>query len=95
MNVDDLLREARKIWGDERLSLEEVAIRLGVVTGDIHRLARTHQESGHIDTAALQKEMGNLIFSTIRWCDDLGLDTTECLRAAQQAQRDYAKKLPR
>jgi len=33
----------------------------------------------------LKKELGNIIFSTIRWVDDLGLDVLECLDLAIEA----------
>lgn len=39
----------------------------------------------------LKKELGNIIFSTIRWIDDLGLDVLECLDLAIEAQEKFAK----
>ena len=39
----------------------------------------------------LKKELGNIIFSTIRWCDDLGLDVMECLELAIEAQKKFAR----
>lgn len=39
----------------------------------------------------LKKQLGNLIFSTIRWIDDLGLDPIECLELAIAAQEKFAK----
>ncbi|HSX30474.1 MAG TPA: hypothetical protein VLE99_00985 [Candidatus Saccharimonadales bacterium] len=92
MQIDDLLQEARKIWGDNKLTLEEIVIRMGVVLGDMNRIARTHQETGSINEAELKKEMGNTIFSMIRWCDDLGLDPKECIVMAQQAQQVYVQQ---
>jgi hypothetical protein len=38
----------------------------------------------------LKKELGNIIFSTIRWIDDLGLDVLECLDLAIEAQEKFA-----
>lgn len=95
VDIDDLLQQARKIWGDERLSLEEIIIRLGVVTGDLHRLARDRAEGQSVDEAELKKELGNVLFSTIRWCDDLGLSPTECIELAKQAQINYQQRLKR
>jgi hypothetical protein len=92
MTVDELLLEGRKIWGDTHLTLEEVIIRLGVVMGDINRFARDRAEGRQTSETALQKELGNVIFSMIRWCDDLGYSPQECIRLAQQAQLHYAKK---
>ena len=37
-----------------------------------------------------KKELGNIIFSTIRWIDDLGLDVLECLDLAIEAQEKFA-----
>jgi hypothetical protein len=42
-------------------------------------------------SAELAKELGNLIFSTIRWCDDLGYSPGECVRAAAVAQAKFAQ----
>lgn len=39
----------------------------------------------------LKKELGNIIFSTIRWIDDLGLDVLECLDLAIEAQEKFAQ----
>jgi len=39
----------------------------------------------------LKKEMGNIIFSTIRWCDDLGYDPEECINLARKAQKDFSR----
>jgi len=38
----------------------------------------------------LKKELGNVILSTIRWIDDLGLDVLECLDLAIEAQEKFA-----
>lgn len=38
----------------------------------------------------LKKELGNVLFSTIRWIDDLGLDVLECLDLAIEAQEKFA-----
>lgn len=78
--------------GNDTLTLEEIAIRLGVVMGNINRQARTKQETGNFNQQELKKEMGNIIYSMIRWCDDLGYDPQECIKLAQQAQQAYAKK---
>jgi hypothetical protein len=89
MDVNQLLQEARAIWGDDKLTLDEILIRQGVTIGDLHRLARDHDEGGELDETELKKELGNVIFSTIRWCDDLGYTPEECLELAKQAQAKY------
>ena len=41
----------------------------------------------------LKKELGNIIFSTIRWCDDLGYDPEECIRLAIDSQKKLGEEL--
>ena len=91
--------QARQIWGTDKLGLPEIAIRLMVGVGDLARLVRDHGAPLSVSHGAvaktvnneLKKELGNIIFSTIRWCDDLGLDVMECLDLAIEAQEKFAK----
>ena len=94
--------QARQIWGDNKLPLKEVVIRLTVGVGDLARLGRDgygiateKNENGEerelVWRRELKKELGNIIFSTIRWVDDLGLDVLECLDLAIEAQEKFAK----
>ena len=92
MDVQQLLKKAREIWGDEKLTLEEIIIRQGVAIGDIHRYARDKSEGKEVDEAELKKELGNIIFSTIRWCDDLGYSPEECIELAMRAQTEYRQR---
>ena len=92
MTIKELLAEARKIWGEDKLSLEEIIIRQGVAIGDIHRYARDKAEGNSKDEVELKKELGNIIFSTIRWCDDLGFDPEDCIELARQAQIKYRQR---
>jgi hypothetical protein len=89
MNIQDLLEESRSIWGAQKLSIEEIIIRQGVAIGDIHRYARDKSEGKAVNEDELKKELGNIIFSTIRWCDDLGFTPEECIELAKTAQRNY------
>ena len=95
-----LLVQSRQIWGDTRQRLPEIAVRLMVGVGDIARAARDGAPAPFFDPTdeaaverrkELKKELGNLIFSTIRWIDDLGLDVLECLDLAIEAQEKFAK----
>jgi len=95
MNIEGLLAEAREIWGDQKLTLEEIIIRQGVAIGDIHRYARDKADGKQVDEAELKKELGNIIFSTIRWCDDLGYSPTACIELAKQAQSRFRQSLKR
>jgi hypothetical protein len=55
VTIDELLAEARKIWGDKKLPLEQIIIRHGVVTGDMNRYARDAAEGKPTDEAELKK----------------------------------------
>lgn len=91
--------QGRQIWGDDELTLGEIIHRLMVGVGDLARLARDFPDRPMEDVSAknvalaqteLKKELGNIIFSTIRWVDDLGLDVLECLDLAIEAQEKFA-----
>lgn len=96
-----LLVQARQIWGDRehnRHTLDEIVVRLMVGVGDLARVTRglgmsRVQRAAHIQDelaqAELKKELGNVLFSTIRWIDDLGLDPLECLDLAILAQEKF------
>ena len=89
MTVKDLLTEARAIWKSRRMSLDEIAIASGVIVGDIQRYTRNKNEHRRVEPEDLKKELGNIIFSSIRWCDDLGFDPEECIQLAKKAQSAY------
>ena len=67
-----------------------------VSVGDIARLTRDvwcgeiNGEDHERWRREIKKELGNIIFSTIRWVDDLGLDVLECLDLAIEAQEKFA-----
>jgi hypothetical protein len=92
MTIRSRLDEARKIWGSRSMTAEEIAIATGVVTGDIQRYVRDINEHRAVDEATLKKELGNMIFSGIRWCGDLGYEPEECIRLAKEAQEAYRKR---
>lgn len=98
--------QGRQIWGDDRLTLPQIALRLTVGVGDLARLARDEVRPKYGELVAhfeqrrdeqrlkqypeIKKELGNIIFSTIRWVDDLGFDVLECLDLAIEAQEKFA-----
>ena len=90
--------QGRQIWGDKRLDFTSITVRLMVGVGDLARLARdgcppmglSHPDDFERYSLELRKEFGNIIFSTIRWVDDLGLDVLECLDLAIEAQEKFA-----
>jgi hypothetical protein len=91
--------QGRQIWGVEpKYNLEEIVVRLMVGIGDLARVARECDNMSAAEppnykrlTAEIKKELGNIIFSTIRWVDDLGLDALECLDLAIEAQETFAR----
>jgi hypothetical protein len=90
MDIQQLLEQGRTIWGPEKLTVDQVAVLLNVVSGDISRQARNQLEGASVDDQELQKELGNLIFSAIRWCESLGYTPEECIKLAIAAQQRYA-----
>jgi hypothetical protein len=89
--MDELLKQAREIW-PEKMTERQIAVALGVTFGDICRYVRDHSEGKKVDETELKKELGNIIFSTIRWCDDLGFTPEECVKLAIIAQEQYTKR---
>lgn len=90
--------QARQIWGETRHPLPAIVNRLMVGVGDLARLARDTpsgflwgEQHVALETRELKKELGNVLFSTIRWIDDLGLDVLECLDLAIEAQEKFAQ----
>jgi len=93
MEIGALLKQGREIWGEEKLTLAQIIPRMGKVFGDICRWERNapKDKASHTDEE-LEKELGNMIFSTIRWCDDLGYDPEECLKLAISCQKEFQKE---
>ena len=92
MEIANLLEQGRGIWGNQKLNLAQIIVRLGKIFGDLCRYERDaiKDKSIHTDDD-LKKELGNVIFSTIRWCDDLGYDPEECVRIAIDCQKKFQK----
>jgi hypothetical protein len=92
MEIKELLQEGRTIWSNEKLSLSQVIVVLGKVFGDICRWERNAEKDAASHTnEALKKELGNIIFSTIRFCDDLNYDPEECIQLAIDCQKKFKK----
>lgn len=92
MEIKSLLEQSRAIWGEECLSLAQIIVRMGKVFGDICRWERNavKDKNTHTDEE-LKKELGNMIFCSIRWCDDLGYDPEECIKIAIDCQKKFPK----
>lgn len=88
MDITQILNESRQIWGNGKLDLTQVIIRMGKVYGDICRYARNESVADRVSENELKKELGNLIVSTVRWSDDLGFDPRECVNLAVAAQKN-------
>ncbi|MFA6296489.1 MAG: hypothetical protein WC663_03985 [Patescibacteria group bacterium] len=92
MEIQDLLQQSRKIWGQQKLNLSQIIVRLGKVFGDICRYERNSPKDKKIHTdKELKKELGNIIFSTIRFCDDLGYKPEDCINEAIKCQKKFIK----
>lgn len=92
METLELLKQTRQIWGKQKLTLSQIIIRMGKVFGDICRWERNAIKDKKTHTKKeLQKEMGNMIVSSIRWCNDLGFDPEECIKEAIAAQKKFKK----
>lgn len=92
MKIKDLLNQSREIWGGQKLNLSQIIIRMGKVFGDLCRWERDAIKDKNVHTDEdLKKEFGNIIFSTIRWCDDLGYDPEECINIAVDCQKKFQK----
>ena len=88
MKIKELLNQGREIWGNQKLNLSQIIIRMGKVFGDICRWERDAVKDKDIhNDEELKKELGNIIFSTIRWCDDLGYNPEECIKTAIDCQK--------
>jgi len=102
MNIADLLKRARQIWGPrpddvarfdlKAHDLDQILVAMGVVYGDLCRWTRDQTVTTGPPYEELEKELGNLIFSTIRWCDDLGFDPEKCIERAIQCQVAFQKR---
>lgn len=92
MTVQGLLQKGNEIWGEKKCDMGEVVVRLGVVFGDLCRHARNEKKDQKRGEDELKKELGNVIFSGVRWCEDLGLDPEECIREAIKCQEKFVKE---
>lgn len=87
MEIKDILKSAKKIWGDEKLTLSQMIIVLGKVFGDVCRWERNYAKDKKTHTEnELKKELGNFIVSSTKFCDQLGYDPEECIRLALESQ---------
>lgn len=92
MEIVKLLKQSREIWGDQKLNLSQIIVHLGKVFGDLCRWERDAIKDKPVHTEDdLKKELGNVIFSTIRWCDDLGYNPEECVKMAIDCQKEFQK----
>ena len=90
MDINDLKAKSKEIWGEEKLPLAQVLVRLGKIYGDVCRWERNEHKDRAVHTDdELKKEFGNPIFSTIKFCGELGLDLEECINLAIKAQERY------
>lgn len=92
MEIKELLKQSKEIWGEDKPMLPQIVARMGTVFGDICRWLRNSPKDAPIHTDdELKKELGNMIFSSIRWADDLGYDPEECVKLAIDSQKKFQK----
>jgi hypothetical protein len=92
MNINELLEQSRNIW-PKKCNIGEIIIRMGKVFGDICRYARNEKKDQALhNDQEIKKELGNMIVSSIKWCDDLGYNPEECINLAIEAQKNYPKE---
>ncbi|MDP3066925.1 MAG: hypothetical protein Q8N08_09340 [Methanobacteriaceae archaeon] len=92
MEIKELLKTSKEIWKGDKRNLSQVIIRMGKVFGDICRWERNEKKDKNKHTdEELKKELGNIIFSTIRWCDDLGYNPEDCINSAIECQKKFIK----
>ena len=92
MEIKNLLNQSKEIWGVEGLNLSQIIIKMGKVFGDLCRWERNEEKDKATHTEEeLKKELGNIIFATIKWCDELGYDPEECIQLAINCQKKFQK----
>lgn len=88
-----MLSRARTIWANAPpVDADRLVVLLAVVLGDLARQGRARMEGGDVDREALAKELGNVLLSVVRWCDDLDLDPAGCVERAIKAQQVYVHR---
>ena len=93
MRIDELLKKSKQIWGQEKLPLSQIIVRIGKVFGDICKWERNDKKNVKThNNEELKKEFGNLIFSSIKFCDELGYNPAECIELAIKAQKKYVSQ---
>ena len=93
MTIKDLENKAQEIWGDEKLSLAQIIVRLGKIYGDICRYERNSIKDKDLHTDdELKKEFGNLIFCSVKFAKELGYSAEECVELAVKAQEKFPKE---
>jgi len=93
MEIKELSQQSKEIWGDEKLPLSQIIVRLGKVYGDICRWERNADKdiAMHTDDE-LKKEFGNLIFCSIKFCHELDYEPEECIKLAIECQQKYVEE---
>ena len=91
MRIEEILNKERQIWKN-KMTLPEIIPAMGKVFGDICKWQRNapKDKSTHTEEE-LKKELGNLISSTIRWCDDLDFNPEECIDLGLESQKKFDK----
>ncbi|EKE26343.1 MAG: hypothetical protein ACD_4C00321G0005 [uncultured bacterium (gcode 4)] len=93
MTIEEILNQAKETWKwQDKLTLSKMIIVLWKVFWDICRWERNAPKDikTHTDDD-LKKELWNLIYCSIRFCDELGYDPEDCIRIAMDCQNKFDK----
>lgn len=91
MKIDEILKQEKEIWKN-KMSLSEIIPAMGKIFGDICKWQRNAPKDKHEHIEEeLKKEFGNLISSTIRWCDDFNFSPEECITFELESQKRFKK----
>lgn len=88
-----MLNKAKDIRWKNKLNLDEIIVRLWVIYWDICRYKRNAiKDKDKHNEEELKKELWNLIFSTIKRCNDLWFNPEDCIVEAVKAQMLFKKE---
>lgn len=94
--IGTVLRAGTRSWYeidyDASDGTEAMAALLRIHHDDIVRALPAAEQGDPEASADLERELGNLIVSGLRWATAYVANPLTCIEAAEQAQRDYAAR---
>lgn len=93
-SVWDIIEMGQQIWGQDSFTgLSHVAVVLTKVVGDLSAQVRAMHEGGSQSPAQVEKELGNLVTTSLRALAELRLSPEQALTRAFAAQQIYVERL--